>query len=71
MPNSKRTEDRITLFMQVIEYKGSPRYNKLQYSIRDRTVDSIRILQMLSGKNFLKVFIFCKLKKEDRHTLKI
>ena len=24
MRNSKRTEDRITLFIQLIEYKGSP-----------------------------------------------
>ena len=64
MRNSKRAEDCITLFMQFIEYKGSPWYKELQYSIRDKTVDSIRILQMLSGKKIPIVFILCKLKKE-------
>ena len=57
--------------MQFIEYKGSPWYTELKYSIRYRTVDSIIILQMLSGKKIIIVFILCKLKKEDRHTLKI
>ena len=58
MLNSKHIEDRITLFMQFIEYKGSPWYKEVQYSIRDRTVDSIRNLQMLSVKHF-KLFLFC------------
>ena len=35
------------------------------------TLDSIQILQILSGNTFLKVFILCKLKKEDRHILEI
>ena len=39
MRNSKRTEDRINLFMQFIEYKTRPWYRELQSSIRDRVVD--------------------------------
>ena len=55
MRNSKHTEDHITMFMQFIEYTGSPLYKQLPYSIRDRTVYSIRSIYMLSATQFLIV----------------